>query len=188
MINSCLSESTSTESTSNSQSIPGPFLMPSTDSTPMAVSMPNPSPINATMPAQSSAPFTILKTLREKVEQLPKSVPTAKKTSLLAGYCCDSKELTKDIIADVDVWETWDQRLNVLISHNIPDIHPLVTRGKYGLIALVQFLEHLVRDRKINEGLLDGKIGRVMEAIDRHVRFRVCSLTHLLTMLFFKCL
>ena len=120
------------------------------------------------MAVQGSTPFTILKTLCKKVENLPKSVPTAKKTGPLAGYCCDSTELTKDITADADVWETWDQRLNVLISHSIPDIYPLVTRGKYGLIALVQLLEHLVHDRKVDEGLLDGKVGRVIEAIDMY--------------------
>ena len=64
--------------------------------------------------------------------------------------------------------ETWDQRLNVLISHSIPDIYPLIARGKYGLIGLVSLLEHLVRDRKVDKGLLDGKVGRIMEAIDRY--------------------
>jgi hypothetical protein len=52
---------------------------------------------------------------------------------------------------------------------------PLVTRGKYGLIALVWLLEHLVRDRKVNEGLLDGKVGRVIEAIDRFLQFLFTS-------------
>jgi hypothetical protein len=127
------------------------------------------------VPAKSSVPFTILKTLCEKVENLPKSVPTAKKTGPLTGYCCDSKELTSDVAADIDVWETWDQRLNVLISHSIPDIYPLVTWGKYGLIGLVQLLEHLVHDRKVDEGLLDGKVGRIMEAIDKHIPFLVAS-------------
>ncbi|KAF8219352.1 hypothetical protein L208DRAFT_1383033 [Tricholoma matsutake] len=118
---------------SHSQPIPGPSSMLSI---PMTILTPKSLP---TIPAQSSMPFTILKTLREKVKSLPKLVPTAKKT------------------ADVDVWETWDQKLNVLISHSIPDIYPLVARGKYGLITLVQLLEHLVHDRKVNEGLLHGK-------------------------------
>ena len=78
-------------------------------------------------------------------------------------------ELTKDITADADIWEVWDQKLNVLISHRIPDIYPLVTWGKYGLIMLVQLLEHLVRDCKVNEGLLDGKVGRMIEAIDGYL-------------------
>jgi hypothetical protein len=120
------------------------------------------------VPAKTGASLTILKTLRQKVDKLPKSVPTAKKNGPLAEYCCDSKKLTSDIIDDVDVWETWDQRLNVLIPHSIPDIHPLITRGKYGLIGLVRLLEHLVRDRKVDENLLDGKVRRIMEAINRH--------------------
>jgi len=131
----------------------------------MAVPAPTSPPI---MHVQSSPPPSILKTLRKKVETLPKSVPTAKKNGPLAAYCCDSMELTKDITTDADVWETWDQKLNVLISHNIADIYPLVTRGKYGLITLVQLLEHLVHDRKVDEGLLDGKVGRVIEAIDMY--------------------
>ena len=119
--------------------------------------------------------FQILKTLRKKVENLPKSVPEATQTSPLAGYCCNPVDLTRDIPVDADVWETWDQRLNVLISHSIPDIYPLITRGKYGLTGLVLLLEHLVRDRKVDEGLLDGKVGCVIEAIDRHVPFLVDS-------------
>jgi len=52
--------------------------------------------------------------------------------------------LTMDIKDNMDVWEVWDQKLNVLILHRIPDIYPLVTQGKYGLTTLVQLLEHLV--------------------------------------------
>jgi hypothetical protein len=68
----------------------------------------------------------ILKMLCEKVKTLLKSVSTTKKTSSLTGYCCDSLELMKDITDDIDVWETWDQRLNVLLPHSIPDIYPLI--------------------------------------------------------------
>jgi hypothetical protein len=105
-----------------------------------------------------SLPFTILRTLCEKVENLSKLAPMAKKTGPLVGYCCDSMALMKDITADVDVWETRDQRLSILISHNISDIYPLVAWGKYGLIALVQLLEHLICDHKVDKGLLNGKV------------------------------
>jgi len=107
--------------------------------------------------------------LREKVENLPKSIPTAKKTGPLAGYCCNSVELTKDITVDADVWEVWDQKLNILISHRISDIYPLVTWGKYGLIMLVRLLEHLVCDRKVDEGLLNGKVGHMIDAIEGYL-------------------
>jgi hypothetical protein len=125
-------------------------------STLTAVSALNSSSIRHTQ--NGPVPFTILKMLCKRVESLPKSIPMAKKTGPLSGYSGKSTELMKDITADADVWETWDQRLNILIPHNIPDIYPLVMQGKYGLITLVQLLEHLVCDCKIDEGLLDGKV------------------------------
>ena len=161
------------------QPIAGPSSVPSTTLTAV------PAPTSPIMRMQSSPPPTILKTLHKKVKNLPKLVPLAKKTGPLAGYCCDSTELTKDILADADIWETWDQTLNVLIPHSIPDIYPLVTRGKYGLIALVQVLEHLIRDRKVDESLLDGKVGRLIEAIDRHL-FSFPVFTRLFTILIFS--
>ena len=107
--------------------------------------------------------------LQEKVEKLPKNIPTGKKTGPLAGYCCNSMELTKKITADVDIWKVWDQTLNVLIPHRISDIYPLITWGKYGLIILVKLMEHLVYDHNIDKGLLEGKVGCVIEAIDGYI-------------------
>lgn len=77
------------------------------------------------------------------------------------------KDLTKDIANDADVWEVWDQKLNVLLPHKIDDIKPLVVRGKFGLVGLVALLEHLVQDRRVDAGLLEGKVKRLVEAIDR---------------------
>jgi hypothetical protein len=126
--------------------------------------------------SNTSIPLKILTTLREKVENLPRSVPAAKRTGPLGGYSCNPVELTKEIVLDVDIWETWDPILNALISHRVSENHTLVTRGKYGLIGLVCFMEHLVRDRKLDEGLLEGKVGRIIEAIDRYYFFVVrCS-------------
>ena len=176
--------STRTDSISHShwQPVPGSSSMPPTLAT---ISAPLSSPL---MAVQGGTPSTVLKTLREKVKNLPKSIPIATKTGPLAGYCCDSKELTKDITDNADVWEVWDGRLNVLISHSIPDLYPLITRGKYGLIALVQLMEHLIRDRNIDEGLLEGKIGRVIEAIDRYLRSLLSyfGFVHLLTISIFS--
>jgi hypothetical protein len=35
-------------------------------------------------------------------------------------------------------------------------------------------MEHLVCDRKLDEGLLEGKVGRIIEAMDRHRFFMFC--------------
>jgi len=98
----------------------------------------------------------------------PKSIPLAKNMASLAGFGGDPASLTQGI-PDLELWETWDPQLNALIPQAIPELSPLVTRGKYGLIGLVRFFEHLVEDRKLDAGLLDGKIGRVLQAIDLYV-------------------
>jgi hypothetical protein len=121
-------------------------------------------------PQTSNAlPKSILKTLREKVASLPNTVLLAKKTHALASFCQPPRTLTNDIAIDEEVWEVWDQKLNVLLPHNVEDLKLLVVRGKYGLMGLVQLLEHIVHDRKVDEGLLDGKIGQLINAIDRYI-------------------
>jgi hypothetical protein len=108
----------------------------------------------------------VLLTLRERVEKLPRTVPVAKKTHILAAYSQSPQNLTSDIRNDADVWETWDQKLNVFLQRNNDDLKQLVVRGKFGLIGLVDFFEHLVRDRKVAEGLIEGKVERLINAID----------------------
>ena len=111
----------------------------------------------------------MLLTLKEKVENLSQTVPVANKTHILAGYSQSPHTLTSDIQNDADVWETWDRKLNVFLQGNNDDLKHLVVRGKFGLMGLVRFFEHLVRDHKVNEVLLEGKVKRLMDAIDRYV-------------------
>ena len=49
-------------------------------------------------------------------------------------------------------------------------------RGKFGLIGLVGFFEHLVRDHKVAKGLIEGKAKRLVDAIDAYVSFFIDSL------------
>jgi hypothetical protein len=121
--------------------------------------------------ASPALPNSIIKTLRNKVESLPTRIPLARKDHALASFSRPPKDLTKSITDDQDVWEEWDQKLNVLLPHNIDELKRLVVQGQYGLIGFVQFMEHLVHDRKVDEGLLDGKVRRLIEAINRFVSF-----------------
>ena len=109
----------------------------------------------------------VLEDLRRKVEGLPKTIPLAKKTHTLAAYNCPPKDLTSGTLDD-ELWEIWDQKLNVLLPHEMESLGALVVRGKYGLIGLVTLLEHLVRDRHLDAGLLEGKVTRLIQAIDRY--------------------
>jgi hypothetical protein len=127
-------------------------------------------PPAASAPSPSSQP-SVLSTLREKVEKLPRTVPVANKTHILAAYSQSPQNLTSDIQNDEDVWETWDQKLNVFLQCNDDDLKQLVVHGKFGLIGLAGFFEHLVRDRKVGEGLLEGKAKRLVDAIDVYVSF-----------------
>ena len=141
---------------------------------------------NSTVPiallsAQSpSSQPSILVTLREKVKKLPLTVPVANKTHTLAAYSQSPQKLTSDIQNDEDVWETWDQKLNVFLQCNDDELKQLVVRGKFGLIGLVGFFEHLVRDRKVAEGLIEGKAKRLLDTIDAYVSFFIGSLNDIL--------
>ena len=55
----------------------------------------------------------------------------------------------------------------MLLLHKINDMKPLVVRGKFGLVGLVSLLEHLMQDCRVDAGLLEGKVKRLLEAIDR---------------------
>ena len=129
-------------------------------------------------PSVSSEPQSIpgptanhlpLQVLCEKVNKLPKTIPLANKTHPLASYSHSPKDLTLDILNDADIWETWDQKLNVLLQHPIDNIKPLVVRGKFGLVGLVSFFEHLVRDCHLDKGLLEGKVEWLIMVIDRYI-------------------
>ena len=88
--------------------------------------------------------------------------------------------MTRDVENDADIWETWDPTLNVLLSHSNEDLKSLVVRGQFGLIGLVGFFEHLVRDRKVDEGLLEGKVTRLVAVIDACVFFSLVSFNNVL--------
>lgn len=138
--------------------------------------------LNSTVPtallSADSAPSpslqpSVLLTLREKVEKLPRTVPVANKTHILAAYSQSPQKLTSDIQDDIDVWEKWDRKLNIFLQCNDDELKRLVVpvHGKFGLIRLVGFFEHLVRDRKVDEGLIEGKAKRLVDAIDAYVSF-----------------
>jgi len=127
-----------------------------------ADTIPKPASITKT---SATPTYPILKMFRDKVEKLPNTVPIADDLSPLAGFICDPVLLTDDV-PDDEIWEVWDPHLNRLIPQSVSDIFPLVMRGNFGLIRLVVFFEHIVYDRNVDPGLLDGKIGRILQAIE----------------------
>ncbi len=96
---------------------------------------------NAEMLIASTSP--LLKTLCDKVKNLPNTIPIANNLGTLAGFSGNPVALTNGV-PDDKIWEVWDPQLNTLISQTISNIFPLVTCGDCGLIGLVQLFEHLV--------------------------------------------
>jgi len=64
----------------------------------------------------------------------------------------------------------------VLLQCSMDDLKWLVVHGKFGLIGLVNFFEHLVQDCKVDEGLLEGKVKWLMDTIDMYVSpfYEIC--------------
>ncbi|KAL0568492.1 hypothetical protein V5O48_013492 [Marasmius crinis-equi] len=116
---------------------------------------------NDTGKQKDSIKFTILETLRERVETLPESIPIGPSNGRLSQYSGDPSKLTEDITDDDMLWELrWDSDFdNLLPVDNPAAIHPLVLRGQYGLIGVM-------RDRGLGEFLLLGKVERLLKAID----------------------
>jgi hypothetical protein len=76
--------------------------------------------------SKSATPsLSILEDLRRKVESLPKTIPLAKKNHKLAAYNLPPKDLTGGT-PDDELWEIWDQKLNVLLPHETENLAALV--------------------------------------------------------------
>ena len=53
-------------------------------------------------------------------------VSVANKTHILAGYSQSTQKLTSDIQNDTEVWETWNQKLNVFLQSSDDNLKQLV--------------------------------------------------------------
>jgi hypothetical protein len=65
-----------------------------------------------------------------------------------------------------DAWEKFDGPLNTLLQKPPKELRYLVQVGEYGLIGLCRLLEYLIISHNVSGVLLEGKVGRLMQAID----------------------
>lgn len=104
--------------------------------------------------------------LQKAVTALPHAIPKALRTHVLAAYNRDPSELVADRPTDIGLWEHFDGVLNVLIPQEIEEVKKLVVRGKHGIQGLVNLLKHLIDKHGIIGGVLNGKVDRIMWAIN----------------------
>ncbi|ESK81037.1 hypothetical protein Moror_3552 [Moniliophthora roreri MCA 2997] len=101
----------------------------------------------------------------------PAPAPTHTQTRTRTHPVPIVKELTKSsytshIDNNNDVWEEFDCPIINLIPDALEERKVLVVRGKYGLQGFVQLVCHLMYDCHVNSGLLEGKLSRLIEAIN----------------------
>jgi hypothetical protein len=105
----------------------------------------------------------LLHKLRTRIESLPPAVGVADENHPLAAFAGDPEGCIAD---GEDAWETMDGPLNGLLQKPPEELQNLVRVGEKGLIGLCRLLEYLVTSHNVSGVLLEGKVGRLMQAID----------------------
>jgi hypothetical protein len=105
----------------------------------------------------------LLHKFRARIESLPPDVGVANEDHPLAAFAGDPEGCIED---GEDAWETFDGPLNTLLQKPPEELRHLVRVGEKGLIGLCRLLEYLVTSHNIGGVLLEGKVERLMRAID----------------------
>lgn len=105
----------------------------------------------------------LLQKFRARVETLPSSIGEADNGHPLAAFAGDPVGCVGD---DEDAWEKFDGPLNGLLQKPPNELRNLVQVGEKGLIGLCRLLEYLVEHHQLSGYLFEGKLERLMLAID----------------------
>ncbi|KDR66758.1 hypothetical protein GALMADRAFT_1359327 [Galerina marginata CBS 339.88] len=104
-----------------------------------------------------------LNKLRERIDTLDDSIEEAGLDHPLAGFSGDPRGCVLD---GEDAWEKWDGPLNTILQKEPEDLRKLVVRGQRGLAGLHGFLHYLVLHHGIQGALIEGKVERLLSAMD----------------------
>ncbi|KAG6892874.1 hypothetical protein C0992_012120, partial [Termitomyces sp. T32_za158] len=119
--------------------------------------------VNST-PITCSEAKHLLHTFQKKILALPKTIEVADSNHPLAAFAGNPMGCVGD---DEDAWEKWDGLLNTQLQKTLDELHFLVQRGENRLIGLHRFLAYLVVYHGIKEVLIEEKLSRVMDYIDK---------------------
>ena len=106
----------------------------------------------------------ILWKFRAHIEGLPLDVGEADYLHPLAEFAGDPVGCVED---GEDAWEKFDGPLNCLLQKPPDELQNLVRVGEKGLIGLCRLLEYLVVHHRLTGYLFEGKLERLMLAIDK---------------------
>jgi hypothetical protein len=116
-------------------------------------------------PTLSGCPVGIelLHKFRARINALLIDVGEADKDHPLAAFSGDPVGCVGE---DEDAWEKFDGPLNTLLQRPPGELQQLVRVGERGLIGLYRLLEYLVTSHQLTGYLFEGKLERLMHAID----------------------
>ena len=98
-----------------------------------------------------------------RIQQLPESIEVADNDCPLAHF---SGTFDGSVGPGQDAWEVWNGLLDTELQKSPEELVNLVKRGEKGLMAVYNLLEYLASSHSIPGALLEGKIERLMQAID----------------------
>lgn len=106
----------------------------------------------------------LLRKFRARVEGLPQEVGQADENHPLAPFSGDPVGCVMD---GEDAWEKFDGPLNTILQRPPEELRDLVRIGEKGLIGLCRLLEYLVMHHQLTGHLFEGKLERLICAIDK---------------------
>jgi hypothetical protein len=133
-------------------------------------------------PEATDLPGSLIDQLRVATERLPKTVLVATEDDILAQF---SGTPFVDPTEYEDAWEMVDKALNGVIGYSasIVAVSAVICRGRFGMDGLCNWLETCITELGINPELLEGKIQRLLDAMNlmcvpTHFNLPVSCLSH----------
>ena len=105
----------------------------------------------------------LLTELRARIDRLPDTIELAGDECPLARF---SGSFEGSVPKGEDAWEVWNRPLDTELQKSQEGMTMLVKRGAKGLDVIYGLFEYLASVHDIPGALLEGKIGRLLQAID----------------------
>jgi len=121
-------------------------------------------PVDLTVapPVPNTRAISVLAMLEKEIKAIP-ALPEASETDEIAVF---SQRVPTELDKE-DAWEYLDPLLNHFLGFNrsVESISEALRGGENGLAAMVRYLKEFVIRYDIDEGLLEGKVSRLVRAI-----------------------
>lgn len=100
------------------------------------------------------------------------NTPECEGEDLLSAFACDPASHDNPHISDEDLWE---EVLNPLLKGVLGwgtslEVEAVVRGKRDGLMGLAPFIEYYVQRRRVNEGLLEGKLAHLMDGMEGFIQ------------------